>query len=231
MRRFLLLVLLSLFSHQVARAYCSPLPRLICAEYANSRAVVTARLLQIKHVAPPDRQDWFVYTLEINEVLKGQIGQQFRVYEENSSGRASFVWKKGESYLLFLQPRDDQTWWLYGCGNSELLRRSSRTLEVIRSLASRRGALIHGLVRSRNGGSGLANAAVEISGNGSSYKTTTDREGMFRLHVPTGRYSVRVILKGWSIQEDKVLTYEDAGDLTIDDGGCAQVVLFGEPRS
>src|SRR5215468_4022870 len=109
MRKAILLSALSLFLHPHAFAYCQPLPRLICAEYSNSVAVVTATLLKTQHFTPQDKQDWFIHTLEATKVLKGEIDNSFRVYEENSSGRAPFTWKKGERYLLFLNLRDDGT--------------------------------------------------------------------------------------------------------------------------
>ncbi|SRR6266568_2502573 len=228
MRKTLLIGLLSLFLNPAAFAYCKPLPRLICAEYSNSGAVVTATLLKKEHFSPPDKQDWFIYTLETTKVLKGNIDKKFRVYEENSSGRAPFIWKKGESYPLFLNPGGDiHTWWIYGCGNSGPMRESDFILKVIGSLESRTGGLIQGLVRVGNSSAPMQHLTVEIRSVDKSYKTITTREGKFQQRVQAGHYKVQVVRAGSSFKKDELDSYEDPVDVNIENGGCAQVVMIG----
>ncbi len=225
MRKAILLSGLSLFLHPRAFAYCQPLPRLICAEYSTSGAVVTATLLRTQHFTPQHKQDWFIYTLEATKILKGKIDNTFRVYEENSSGRAPFTWEKGEAYLLFLNPRDDGAWWIYGCGNSRPLRESGLTLKVIESLQGHLGGLIQGLVRKGNTGDPIRDVVVEILGRERSYKTVTNQEGKFGLHVPAGHYKVQIVRTGWSSKRDDLESFEDPGDVEIENSSCAQVVI------
>jgi hypothetical protein len=227
MRKGFSLALLSLILHPTAFAYCKPLPRLICAEYSNSDAVVTATLLKKEHFSPPDKQDWFIYTLETTKVLKGNIEKKFRVYEENSSGRAPFIWKKGESYLLFLNPGGDDTWWIYGCGNSGPIRESDSILKVIGSLESRTGGLIQGLVRVGKFSAPMQHLTVEIRSVDKSYKTVTTREGKFKQRVQAGHYKVQVLRAGSSFKKDELDSYEDPVDVNIENGGCAEVVMIG----
>ncbi len=102
----------------------------------------------------PNEQDGHTYTLETDRVLRGKVGFTFDIYEENSSGRAPFAWEKGGKYLLFLNSNEDGKWWLYGCGNlSAPLKEAEFALRTIESMKTRRGGLIHGLVRAPEGAS------------------------------------------------------------------------------
>src|SRR5712672_1246372 len=83
-------------------AACPSAPRLICAEYFNSAAVVEAKLARTSHIVPTDEQDGYVYAMETTKVLRGNTASEFEIYEENSSSRASFDWVPGRTYLLFL---------------------------------------------------------------------------------------------------------------------------------
>ncbi len=51
--------------------------------------------------------------------LRGEIGQDFTVYESNDSRRATFDWDVGQHYLLFLisSATSDKSWSLDNCGN------------------------------------------------------------------------------------------------------------------
>jgi hypothetical protein len=65
MRRVVVLLFLFCFCTPLAFAFCNTLLRLVCAEYANSKAVVIAKLIRTEHFSPrdPNQQDWFIYTL------------------------------------------------------------------------------------------------------------------------------------------------------------------------
>ena len=225
MRKITLLLFFSGFLPPVASAYCNTLPRLVCAEYANSKAAVIAKLIQTQHFSPPDRQDWFIYTLETRKLLRGTIAGTFRVYEENSSGRATFYWTKGESYLLFLNPGKDGTWWLYGCGNSTVLRNAGTILKVIESLKARKGGLIEGLVAQHEGGTHREGVRIVVEDQNTNrrYKVMTNSDGRFKVHVPAGYYVVRASLPGWSFARDYIMSYEEPHFFQFEDVGCAQV--------
>jgi len=221
---WLVTVALCLFQ-TYAFAYCKNLPRLVCAEYSNSRLVVIASLVRTKHVMPKsqDEPDGFIYTLETARILKGETGQTFQIYEENSSGRAPFFWVKGETYLLFLNSNPDGTWWLYGCGNSAPLKGAGYALRAIDAMKSRKGGLVQGLIRGENLNPALERLSVEVRGDQRSYRAVTDKDGRFKIHVPAGHYVVRVKKEGWKFETNPLMTYEDPGNITIEDSGCAQV--------
>jgi hypothetical protein len=212
-----------------AFGFCKNLSRLVCAEYSNSKLVVTAKLIRTKHVMPRDvrESDGFIYTLETTSVLKGRIGHTFQVYEENSSGRASFGWVKSETYLLFLDSNDDGTWSLYGCGNSTRLKEAKYALRAIEFMKTRKGGLVYGVVEDRYSNPSLEDVSVEIRGGKRTYKTGVNKYGEFKIHVPAGHYVVRVVKEGWKFEMDPVMTFEDPNDVKIENGGGAQVAFLG----
>ena len=205
-------------------AYCNTRPRLVCAEYSNSKLVVVAKLMRIEHIPPRNEKelDGFLYTLAPVSMLKGDVGQTFEVYEENSSGRAPFSWANNETYLLFLNRNPDGTWWLYGCGNSAPLKAARYALRAIESMKARKGGLIHGLVRG-DFAPYWERLSVDVRGDRKSYHAVTDKDGLFKIHVPAGHYEVRVIKEGSRFQIDRINSFEDPDNLEIEDGGCAQV--------
>jgi hypothetical protein len=175
-----------------------------------------------------EKEDWYIYTLETTKIHKGKIGKEFRIREYNDSGRAGFFWNKGQSYLLFLRRDEEGTWWLYGCGNSRPLRESAPILKVIEAMKTRSGGYIQGLALVGNTGEPMRALTVEIKSGEKSYKTVTDQEGKFGIHVKTGNYQLQILLKGWSIQRDEIESFEDPTDIRIENGGCAQLVVRGE---
>ncbi len=232
MRKYLAFSLLFLCWSVPALAFCGP-SRLICGEYAHSEAVVEAKLIRIQHFFPKnkDKQDWFIYTLESTQIHKGTIEKEFRIHEENDSGRAGFDWKKGESYLLFLNRDGEGAWWPYGCGNSDNLRKAGRTIEVINSLSSRSEGLIQGSMSGMPPGPNKLKIRVEAKDGGQSYEGRANENDFFRIHVPAGRYRVLVSLDGWTFKKDSIMSYEDPADIRIENGWCAQVVFEAKPNA
>ena len=214
-----------------AGAVCMiPRPRLVCAEFFKQRVVVIARMVGVRYVGPKgDAMDYHTYTMRTDRVLRGHIGTGFRIYEENSSGRAGFDWKIGESYLLFLSYfKEDHGWQLDGCGNSGPLRQSGKVLSEIEKIeAATDGGAITGEVWFHPG------VMVIAQGTGGTFRTRADSEGQFRLQVPAGVYSVRAVQRGWRfVAQD--LSYELPRRLRIENGGCGQIAFVrvepGEPQ-
>lgn len=225
MRRLAALVFISCFLAPSVFASCNILPRLIRSEYSQSRLVVIARLAREEHFKPPNAEDYDVYSLETSRTLRGQVGKNFRVREENDSGRASFRWSIGKTYLLFLQPTDDGMWWLYGCGNSAPIDKAGFALKVIGSLKNSDGGVIRGIITV--GGeypprTDLSGIRIQIRGRSRNYEAFTNSKGMFKAHVPAGQYVVVPIQSGRSFKKD-FESFEDPASVTIENGGGAQV--------
>jgi hypothetical protein len=212
-----------------AMPFCQvPQPRLVCAEYFASELVIEASLVQTSIVSDKDDPEGIsahIYTLRVDEVLRGKAVDKIRVYEGNDSGRATFDWVPERQYLLFLLGSDKDGWRLDGCGNSGPLNRAKTALSKIDSIKTARdGGTIQGVVSSQALSDFVSGVHVEAQGATGRYEATTNEKGEFQIRVPTGRYSVRAIETGRSFGEAD-FSYEDPRQLQIEPGGCAQVQL------
>ncbi len=221
MRSLLALIAAVVLLAGSANALCGvPQPRLVCAEYFQKQAVVTARLVSIRHFAPKDRDDYYLFTMETEQVLRGRIPQRFRVIEENNSGRTGIDWNRGDSYLLFTSyAAAERTWSLESCGNSGRLSESEHVLQEIRELRNPgRGGTIQGLVRFD------PNATVLIRGIHRDLKVTaqTNQDGEFKANVPSGSYTAWPTHKGMQFEVD-LMSYENPRKIKMENGRCAQM--------
>jgi hypothetical protein len=227
MQNALVLVSLTLFLTRAAGAFCLvPQPRLVCAEYFRSRAVVVAKLTRVRHVVPANDQDGFIYTLRAERVFRGSVGAVFRIYEENSSGRATFDWSVGQSYLLLLDYyKTSDAWGLDGCGNSGPIKDAVPTLKAIEALQANpgKGGFIHGSVH-------IDGVKIVAYGKGRSFETLSNNDGDFNLHVPPGDYRIRAIHPERTFSEADI-SYEHARRVHIENGGCAQIQFDSQLKS
>jgi hypothetical protein len=211
-------------------AFCSaPQPRLVCAEYFSSSLIVQATLVGITHVPETrDQLDAYVYSLRVNRVMRGQAPQSIRVYEENSSGRATFNWVPRTDYLLFLFPDQQEKgmWGLDGCGNSGPLSKAATALADIAKVKSgtNGGGMIQGVVNGPNFVRQNPSSGIHVDARGASglFHAVTNEKGEFRINVPAGKYAVSVNEPGLNYRPFE-FTYEDPDNLQIQPGGCGQV--------
>jgi hypothetical protein len=219
-----------------AMAFCSfPQPRLVCAEYFASQIVVEATLTHTNTLHDKDDPEGIsahLYTLRVNQALRGKIAETIQVYEANDSGRAPFDWVAGREYLLFLfYAPSEKSWALDGCGNSGPLSEVKMALSKIASIkAARGGGVIHGAVSEQALSIPIAGVHVEAQGTGGRYTTTTNGKGEFRLDVPAGRYVVLATKEGFSFDIADI-SYEDPRNIQIEPGGCAQIQFARTERS
>jgi hypothetical protein len=202
-----------------------PHPRLVCAEYFKSQAVVQAKLVSVKYVPERNGASSHLYRMQTLKVQRGEIGQSFDIYEENSSGRATFDWKPGRPYLLFLHfySKADGGWVIDGCGNSGPLSKAQVALKKIDEISQAKDGIIQVVIGGNwtSYSAPLRGARVRARDSEHSYWATTNSSGVANVHVPSGEYKV-------SIPGERNLTlfdlsYEDPQKVTIEAGGCAQI--------
>ena len=218
MRIVVLFCSITLLSTNVVAVCNQPQPRLVCAEFFASEIVVEAKLAASNYIAPASDMDGHLYEMQTEKVLSGKMGSSFQVWEENSSGRATFDWTVGSSYLLFLHSRSDRGWLLDGCGNSG----KQSALEEIEALQNRSGGMIQVALGGDVFAWSPAITGVEVSAQGmhGTFSAKTNARGVAEIHVPAGRYSVTV--PGQRVQPFD-FTYDRPGKVLIENGSCAQV--------
>jgi hypothetical protein len=230
MKYSLLLAIVVLLFATPARGLCDvPQPRLVCAEYFASKVVVEASLVKVKSIHDKDDPQGVAaheYSLHANQVLRGHIGPIFVVHEGNDSGRATFGWKTGQEYLLFLFYSDsDKAWELDGCGNSGPVSGAQAALQQIVAIkANHDGGVIHGVISQQAPSAPVSDVRVEARGAKGHYLATTNSKGEFEIKVPAGRYAVRATRAGFSFATAD-FSYENPDKVQIESGGCAQVQL------
>jgi hypothetical protein len=205
-----------------------PQPRLVCAEYFASKVVVEASLTKARAIRgreDPEGVLGYFYTLTPSRVFRGQIDGVFRVYEGNDSGRATFEWKVGRKYVLFLfYSSSDKAWELDGCGNSGPASHAVlKQIDAIQSSHDESGA-IHGVVSPAVLSVPTSGVRVEARGTNGVYTATTNAKGEFEIRVPAGKYVLRAIKKGFLFYAAE-FSYENPEALQIEPGGCAQIQL------
>jgi hypothetical protein len=230
MKNFLLLAIVALFFASPTMGICDvPQPRLVCAEYFASKVVVEASLEKVKSIhdkGDPQGVAAYEYSLHGNQVIRGHIEPIFMVHEGNDSGRATFDWKTGREYLLFLFYSDsDKAWELDSCGNSGPVSGAKAVLQQIAAIqASHDGGVIHGVISQQALSTPISDVRVEARGANGHYTGTTNSEGEFEIKVPVGRYAVRATRAGFSFAGAD-FSYENPNKVQIESGGCAQIQL------
>jgi len=232
MKKTLVLLVLSGIGYvETAHAVCSePQPRSICAEYSASTVVAEATLQKIENVLfqnDPNTVLARYYTLKADRAFRGTPDQTIKIYEENDSGRASFAWKIGTRYLLFLfnarQQSDQKLYSIDGCGNSGPSSRESSALrEIAQTKDERQFALISGTVSVYNLSGPVQGVEVVAHSSGETYKATMDRKGRFAMKVAPGDYIVRPRSLNSSFEVFE-MSYDDPRHLSLKAGTCAQV--------
>ena len=212
MRRIAALILVALLPACVYAVCGEPHPRLVCAEYFQSQAVVEAKLARSTYIASPNDMDGHIYEMKTEKILRGNPGKSFDTWEENSSGRATFDWTPGRSYLLFLSSQQARGWVLDGCGNSGPLTHAADALKEIREIPSRSGGLIQVIIGGDSFTYSVRDARVQAISPKGSYSATTNDHGVAQIRVPSGQYSVTV--PGHQVQAFD-FTYEYPEKVTI----------------
>ena len=204
-----------------------PQPRLVCQEYFAETAVVVAKLMRVRKAEPlrPGRKEGSYYYMEVVERIRGKILNRFQIYEENVSGRATFEWKRGENYLLFISySKDDRGWELDGCGNSSPLPKAQKILREIGAIKAGKGReAIQGFIASEE--TLPEDVIVKITGGTARTISVGNRE--FKVRVQPGTYVVTPMHPGWQFEKD-AFSYDDPQTVKIEPGRCAQVQFQGK---
>jgi hypothetical protein len=231
MRAFSMVLLLALIGSQAGAQCKMPMPRLVCAEYFHSKAVVIAKLAGTTPAR--DSNDDVIgtyYSMTVEQTFRGKAPRLFRVYASNESGPASFEWKTGDTYLLFLlEETSNGAWMIDACGNSGSVERSRAALEHIEAIdpGSNR-AKIFGSVVGPSIPYPVTGVQIQVRGPGGTNTIDTEKDGSFELRVAPGKYQLRALSPGKTFVASE-FTYEDPDSLLLENAGCAQVQFIEAP--
>lgn len=225
MRGRLTHVLLGVFALQaVGNAVCKlPQPRHVCQEYFAESVVVVAKVARMRHAEAihPGSPDGTYYYMEAVERVRGRILNRFQIYEENSSGRATFEWKRGESYLLFISySNDDKGWELDGCGNSAPMSNAKKVLDEIARIKAGKGReSIEGSIASEE--SLPERVLVKVEGAGKTHTVAVENRE-FKVRMEPGSFVATPLSTGWRFEKDD-FSYDDPRRIRLASGQCAQI--------
>jgi hypothetical protein len=182
-----------LFSTLPSFGFCpEPNPTVAC-EFLNSDAVFVGKVISAQAVSPRGKQlDGWLYDISTQELFRGSQTQVVKVFTENSSG--SFLLDVGKQYLIFAGELDGRLT-ITNCGNSALLSKAQDAIRELRRLEIPEDAAIEGRISfSGIPDSGTHESGIEIvvRSDKGTFRTTSDRNGWFHLHVPPGLYSAEV---------------------------------------
>jgi hypothetical protein len=227
--------MLLVFSMARAIAGCNnPRPRLICAEYFQSKAVVIASLNGVT----PVKDDFgdltgTYYSMTVERTLRGQVNKTFRVYQANDTGDPKLNWKAGGSFVLFLREQaGNGSWKIDACGNSGPADSKQSALDQIDMLDPKSNrARIQGAVGGVSFVFPLEGVQIEARGAGGLVTAETGPGGRFDIRVTPGKYQVQALSGGKTFVADRS-TYENPDNLLLENGGCAQVQFVeASPRN
>jgi hypothetical protein len=219
------ILLVTLLASQAGAVCNVPRPRLICAEYFQSKAVVIARLNGVSPVKDDyDDLTGTYYSVTVEQLLRGQVARTFRVYVANNSARTTFDWTAGSSYVLFLHRQTENgSWVIDGCGNSGPSSSKQSALDQIDMLdRTANRARIQGAVGGVSYAFPSAGVRIEASGSDGVVTGETDAVGKFEMNVAPGKYQVRAESPGKRFVADE-FTYEHPENLVLETGSCAQI--------
>jgi hypothetical protein len=222
----------SLFPALPSFAFCpQPDPTLAC-EFLNSNAVFVGKVISARAV-PPHRDtdlDGWLYVLTVQELFRGPRKKTIEVFTENSSG--SFPLDVAEQYLLFAHEEDGRLT-ITNCGNSSLQSKAQEAIRELRRLEIPKDAAIEGRISFSSFpdlGIHIPGVEVIISGDGGTFKATTDRDGWFHLHVPPGKYSAQVQqIPRWNIAAFD-LSYDNPERFDARKGHCSGLQFRADPK-
>lgn len=151
------------------------------------------------------------------------------IYTGNDSG--GYRLDLNKEYLFFAHKDKDQLW-ISNCDDSVLLSKAKKLVREIKEIAIPQDAIVDGrvilsYVPSNRGVHGIK---ILIRGEGRTYRLTTDQQGWFHLHVPSGSYSV----EAESTLAYRIIAYDlnyggDPKKFTVKAGRCAGFEFVANP--
>lgn len=226
-----------------------PNPTVRC-EFLNSDAVFVGTVLSTRVVPPGVRAEpsvpvgftgieGWVYVLSVQEMFRGPRVKKVSVFTTNDDARVFLA--DGVSYLLFANRSTDKKltsefgsqFEIDICGNWAFAFQATRAIQELRGMKIPQSAEVEGRVSLAGfpeKGPHVPPVEVMINGNGSSFRTSTDKEGFFHLSVPPGIYSATVRqIPHWNVTPFGD-SFDNPEHFTARQGHCSGLQFIASPR-
>jgi hypothetical protein len=114
----------------IASAVCLKGNPSVAEEYADSQSVFIGKVIEKKDIPESGKYyDGQEYTVEVQEIFKGNSTGTVVIFSENSSGR--FPMSVGETYILFVYYELGR-FQVSNCGNSGLVSEKQNVIQAVR---------------------------------------------------------------------------------------------------
>ncbi len=211
------------------RAYaCSCVPRMPpCEAYKETPAIFIALVTDIDLPSKDTNKSPYAY-LSIEQAFKGINETKIKMWQGSGSGDCSFVFEKGERYLIYAGYSDETKQFHTNiCTRSRPLAYAAEDLDYLRGLpSSNQGTRLSGtVVKYDYEEIGSPSIPELISGvkviaegeNGQRFEAITNNEGFYKMvDLPSGRYKVRA-----EIPPYLSLTRDNQDIVEVPSKGCA----------
>jgi hypothetical protein len=183
-------MVLSLFASDVYACRCREREP-PCAQYGSADVVFVGsvvRLISSKLDAYPEKIDF-----SIERAIKGLSGNAVQLVSYRTSCDYSF--SEGKTYLVYASRNSERNeLYTHYCTRTTELSNASSDLALF-NRTSERPQLLQILGVLADNDKRLREVKIVASDGRRNYRTTTDKEGWFRLDVPrSGKYQVRILL-------------------------------------
>ena len=132
----LLIILLVNVPSRAALAVCLNGRPSVEQEYRQSGLVFVGRVTAATAVAETKSfYEGTRYTIQVDQVFRGQHRRTITVFSENSSGR--FPMEIGVAYLVFLSIRTGESAMVDSCGNSGPVSETAQSIDTVKRLSRR----------------------------------------------------------------------------------------------
>lgn len=189
---------------------CGPLPTVLDA-IDGSDVVMIARVSSVERM----KDEYRSAKLVVDKVYKGNVrpGDELP-FAQGDGVNCLLTFSEldiGKRLLLYLRlpERGSKYWLAFICGRSALVKSATEDLLYLDNIDKVRGKTrVSGKYRAMSGQRDLnvANRTIKIVGEGNTYETKTNGDGVFEIYdLPPGQYRLQPeIPSGWKLHEKSV---------------------------
>ncbi|HKR21276.1 MAG TPA: carboxypeptidase-like regulatory domain-containing protein [Pyrinomonadaceae bacterium] len=201
-----------------------------CTAYKEKRAIFIGTVTSIDRAST---EQSFYATLTVEQAFKGVNQTTVRMPQGTGGGDCSFVFEKGEKYLIYAAYSEDLKMFMtHICTRSRPLAYAGEDLAYLRgSPGTDSGTSLTGTVVNYDFYDEVNPSRPELikgvkitakGQNGAKFEAVTDDEGVYKIAgLPPGKYNVSAAIPSYL-----ALAYEKPQTVEVPNNGCASLVVL-----